>query len=147
MGNTAEMKLLEEVALRKAVSRFRRINKASRKKAITPEVGIFWIDNSGEMFAAGVSVLEGEDYGDFKTFAGSHVGLWDAVIRANPKWRGLEYEEVPRGRVVYKRDPKKPEFIVYMPERIRKYQNKVISRFKLPLGYIRVDFSDEHYQL
>ncbi len=110
-------------------------------------VGIFWIDDSGAMFADGVSLPKATDYGEFRTFDKSHYESWDSVIHAKPKWKHLEYEEVPRGRVVYKRDPKNPEFIVYMPRRIGKFKNKVISRFKLPAGYVRVDFSDEHYQI
>ena len=69
------------------------------------------------------------------------------AVRAVPKWKGLEYEQIPRGRVVYRRDPKKPEFIVYMAKTSDKFKNKVIRRFKLPAGYVRFDFTDEHYQL
>ena len=92
-----ELKMLEEVALRNAISIFRRRS----KKAATPEVGIFWIDGTGTMFAESVSLREAVDYGEFKIFDGSHIDLWDKAVSANPQWRGLEYEEVPRGRVVY----------------------------------------------
>ncbi len=116
-----ERKMLEEVALRNAVAMFRRKNAALTGKSSTPEVGIFWIDDFGKMFAASVSLPEAEDYGEFKIFEKGHLEIWDAAIRANPKWRHLEYAEVPRGRVVYRHTPKKPEFIVYMPRRIGKY--------------------------
>ncbi len=148
MDRTSETKMLEEVALRDALAMFRRKNAASTGKASTPEVGIFWIDDcDGTMYAESVSLRDAVDYGEFKIFEGSHYDLWDKAIRANPKWRNLEYEEVPRGRVVYRKDPKKPEFIVYMPEQIAKHKGKVISRFSLPAGHVRFDFSDEHYQL
>ncbi len=138
-----ERKLLQEVALRNAISRFRRF---SRTGAI-PEVGIFWIDGSGTMFGEGIPLRDAVDYGDFRIFDGSHVDLWSRAVKANPKWRGLEYEQVPRGRVVYRRDPKKPAFIVYMPKRLAKHKGRVISRFELPRGYVRFDFSDEHYRI
>ena len=73
--------------------------------------------------------------------------MWSKAIRANPKWKGLEYEQIPRGRVVYRKDPKKPEFIVYMAKRSVRFKNKVVRRFNLPAGYVRFDFSDEHYQM
>jgi hypothetical protein len=117
------------------------------KKALTPEVGLFWIDDLGTMFAASVSLREAQDYGEFKVFEKGHVDLWGAAIRANPEWRHLEYEEVPRGRVVSRTGRKKPEFIVYMAKRIGKYSDKVTCQFHLPSGCVRFDFDDEHYQM
>lgn len=143
MKDEQEKKLLDEVALRNAIAKFRAM---SKRKAI-PAVGIFWIDDSGTMFAEGVSLNNAEDYGNFKIFGGNHYELWSKAVRANPKWHDREYEEVPRGRVVYKRDIKKPEFIVYMPKRIAKFKGKVIGRFNLPPRYVSFDTSDEHYEI
>ena len=143
MKDSPEMKVLEEVAFRNALAKFRA---ASKTKAI-PELGIFWIDDSGTMFAESISLRDAPDYGECKIFEGSHFEVWSKAVRANPKWRGKEYEEIPRGRVVYKKDPKKPEFIVYLPKRLGKYKKKVIDRFNLPSGHVRFDMSDEHYQM
>ena len=99
------------------------------------------------MFSEGVALTEADDYGDFRIFGGNHYDLWDKAVRANPKWQGKEYEEVPRGRVVYKKDPKKSEFVIYLPKRIMKYKNKVINKFNLPLNQVKVDTSDEHYRM
>ena len=143
MKEKPETKMLEEIALRNAIAKFRA---ASKSKAI-PELGIFWIDDAGTMFAESISLRDAEDYGEFKIFVGSHYDIWPKAVRANPKWRDKEYEEVPRGRVVYKKDPKKPGFIVYLPKRLVKYKNKVMRRFKLPPGYVRFDTSDEHYRV
>jgi len=143
MRDKAEIQMLEEIALRNAIAKFR----AASKKASIPELGIFWIDDSGTMFAESVSLRDAEDYGDFKIFGGDHFNLWDKAVRAVPQWEGMEYEEVPRGRVVYKKDPKKPEFVVYLPKRILRYKNKVVGRFNLPTGHIRFDTSDEHYRM
>ncbi len=113
-----------------------------------PEVGIFWIDDSdGTMFADSVSLKDSEQAGDFCDYGGSHYAMWSKVVRANPKWKGLEYEEVPRGRVVCKMDPKKPVFTVFMAKRLIRYKKKLISRFNLPAKGVRWDFSDEHYQM
>jgi len=143
MRDKAETAMLEEIALRNAIAKFR----AASKKASIPELGIFWIDDSGTMFAESVSLRDAEDYGDFKIFGGDHFNLWDKAVRAVPQWEGMEYEEIPRGRVVYKKDPHKPEFIVYLPKRILRYKNKVVGRFNLPTGHIRFDTSDEHYRM
>ena len=144
MKTEQERKMVEEVALRNAIAKFRA---ASKKKAAIPELGIFWIDDSGTMYAESVSLRDAEDYGDFRIFGGSHFESWAKAVCANPKWRDLEYEAVPRGRVVYRRHPKKPKFIVYMPKKIGKYRRKVIRRFNLPSRYVLFDFSDEHYRI
>ena len=143
MKDQQETKMLEEIALRNAIAKFRSLS----KKGAIPEVGIFWLDDSGTMFAESVSLRDADDYGDCRIFAGSHYDLWKKAVSAVPKWIGKEYEEVPRGRVVYKRDPKKPEFVVYMPKKAVKYKSKVIGRFNLPSGYVRIDTSDEHYRM
>ena len=143
MKRKPETKMLEEIALRNAIAKFR----AASKKAAIPELGIFWIDDSGTMFAESISLRDAPDYGECKIFEGSHFELWSKAVRSNPKWSDKEYEEIPRGRVVYKKNPKKPEFIVYLPKRLSKYKNKVIDRFNLPSSHVRFDMSDEHYRM
>ena len=143
----SEVKLLQEVAIRNAIAMFRKKNAAEGRTASIPMVGIFWMDDTGTIFSDGVSLRDAEDYGEFKTFEGSHYELWDKAVAANPKWKGLEYDEVPRGRVVYRKDAKKPEFIVYMPQRIAKHKNKLYNEFSLPSGFVRFDYSDEHYRM
>jgi hypothetical protein len=138
-----EKKLIEEHALRNAIASFR----AKSKTAAIPHVGIFWIDLKGAIHVETVSLRDAEDYDGFKTFTGSHYDLWDKAIKANPQWQGKEYEEVPRGRVVYRKDPKKPEFIIYMPKQIVKFKGKVIGKFDLPAGAVRIDTTDEHYRM
>jgi hypothetical protein len=142
-----ERKMLEEVALRNAVSKFRRLNAKDTKVASTPEVGLFWCDLVGNMYSETVPLPNAEDYGEFKILDTAHINVWDKAIRANRKWAGKEYEEIPRGRVVYHRDPKNPEFVIYMPKQISKFKSKILARFNLPTGHTRFDFSDEHYRM
>jgi hypothetical protein len=144
MKDRQEKEMLDEIAFRNAIAMFRA---ASGKKGAIPELGIFWIDDSGTMFSESISLRDAVDYGEFKIFDGSHFELWPNAVRANPKWRDREYEEIPRGRVVYKKDPKKPEFIVYLPRKLGKYKKKVIDRFNLPSRHVRFDMSDEHYRI
>ena len=142
-----EKKMLEEVALRNADVQFRRENLVKTKVASTPEVGLFWCDVSGNMFSHAVPLPLAEEYGDFKILDKAHIDVWDNAVHSNPKWKGLEYEDIPRGRVVYMIDPKKPEFIVYLPKVLMKFKNKIMARFNLPVGHVRFDTSDEHYQM
>jgi len=123
------------------------MDKAEKKKASSPEVGIFWIDSDGTMFAESVSLDDAEVAGDFRDYGSSHYVMWDKAIRANPKWKGKEYEQIPRGRVVCRMDPEKPVFTVFMAKRLCKFKKKVIARFNLPAKGVRFDFSDEHYQM
>lgn len=144
MRDEAARKMLEEVALRNAIAKFCAASKG--KTAAIPEVGVFWIADDGTMFHESVSLRDAEDYGDFKIFGGCHYDLWRKAVRANPQWRDKEYENVPRGRVVYRRHPKTPHFIVYLPKRLLKYRGKVVSTFHLPSAYVRFDTTDEHYE-
>jgi hypothetical protein len=146
--NNSEHKMLKEVALRNAIAMFRKKNANSKNmKPAIPKVGIFWIDLDGRMYAEGVSLRGAEDYGEFKIYDRSHFDAWDTAVSKNTKWKGLEYEDVCRGRVVYKRHPKKPVFIVYMPKQLSKSRHKVLSWFGLPSSHVRFDYSDEHYRM
>lgn len=121
---------------------------ASTKKALQPSVGIFWIDDSdGTMFAESVSLKDAEVAGEFADYGGSHYAMWIKAVRVNPKWKGLEYEEVPRGRVVCRMEPEAQVFTVFMAKRLSKFKKKVIARFNLPAKGVRFDFTDEHYQM
>ena len=75
--------------------------------------------------------------------------MWDKVVRATPKWKGLEYEDVPRGRVLWEAGTggKDNKFIVYLPKELLKFKSKIISQFNLPSGQTKFDTSDEHYQM
>jgi hypothetical protein len=144
----AEQKMLEEVAIRNAISMFRNLNASSgKKKASIPSVGIFWIDSKGVMYAESVSLRDAEDYGEFKIFEKPHFDAWGIAVSRNPQWRGLEYDAVPRGRVVYRKGPSSGEFIVYLPKQIAKFKAKVVDMFDLPAGHVRWDYSDEHYRM
>src|SRR5690606_16422031 len=79
------------------------------------QVGIFWflegrIPQTGdEIIRESVPYTHGEDYGDFVNGWSAHVEFWAVVQRIFTT--DLEYDEVPRGRVVYsKRDG---TFLVY----------------------------------
>ena len=120
---------------------------SSKKKASPPEVGIFWIDDDGTMFADSVTLKDAEASGEFADYGGSHYAIWGKAVRLNPKWQGLEYEQIPRGRVVCRMDQGKLIFTVFTAKRLSKFKKKLIAQFNLPGKGVRWDYSDEHYQM
>ena len=142
--NQKKLEAIQDEVFKNAMAKLAKV-----KKAAIPEVGLFWMDMTGLMYAESVPVNNVKDYGGFKGLDASHYDVWGKAVRTNPKWKGLEYEDVPRGRVIWQAGEggKDNEFIVYMPKQLLKFKSKVVSRFELPPGHIRFDTSDEHYQM
>jgi hypothetical protein len=112
---------------------------------ITPHVGIFWLCD-GKPLIDRTSLAEAEDYGDFKTHPRSHLETWSwfqqrGIVRAD-----VEYEEQPRGRVMY--NTKTRRFTVLADWCILKNKKmlaRIISEMKLPIK--KTDKSpDSHYR-
>jgi hypothetical protein len=78
---------------------------------ILPHVGIFWMvsaPSGAQLLAASCLLSEAEPYGDCLTFGPGHYQVWqgwrrsrelDAAARAIV--RAYEYEDWPRGRIVF----------------------------------------------
>jgi len=114
------------------------------KVAGAPEVGIFWVVDSKPVID-GTPLNEAEDYGGFKTHARSHDQMWSVFRRNNIVPRDLEYDEVPRGRVVY--DIKTRTFTFYADRCILKNKqlvNKIKGSMNLPSSV--KDSTDSHYR-
>ena len=95
--------------------------------AYGPSVGIFWVVETGpgeaRLLTAGCSLETAEPYGDFLTFADGHYEVWerwrnikdhDPALRAVV--RTFEYEDWPRGRIVF--DQVKKHFILYADRKL-----------------------------
>lgn len=65
-----------------------------------PMIGIFWFLED-RLLTKGVPLGEAEPYDKCLTFPCSHIDYWETLRVSGkvPEW--MEYEEVPRGRVVY----------------------------------------------
>jgi hypothetical protein len=98
-----------------------------------PHVGIFWVvqatEDEARLLAAGCPLDQAEAYGDCLTYGPGHYETWDHWRRGRPVGPALcatvwlyEYEDWPRGRVVFDR-----------------------SHFHLPADRTEVQ-SDWHYQ-
>lgn len=99
--------------------------------AVSASVGIFWgVKQSGDLFLINekTTLAESETYGDFLTFPTGHHEIWEPLTQMSSsqlKQRhlpaailGREYEDFPRGRVVYHM-PKKL-FTIYADRRLQR---------------------------
>jgi hypothetical protein len=121
-----------------------------------PAVGIFWfvLDCAGlrHMLADGCGLAEAEPYGDCLTFAPGHDDVWTRWRRTGPANRALaatvrdgEYDEWPRGRIVF--DRAADRFMLYADRRITAagLADEISRHFFLPAGRVVVQH-DLHYR-
>lgn len=125
--------------------------------AKTASTGIFWLvapaNGKARLLTAGCALDAAELYGAFLTFADGHYAIWEGWRRADggadADLRGIlnlfEYEDWPRGRIVFNR-PKK-RFILYADRKLLRPETiAAIERlFALPPDRTDVE-TDFHYQ-
>ena len=108
------------------------------------EVGIFWFFR-GEIFQASVPHTHGENYGDFVNGIADHCTFWRSIQRLLPAAERYSYDQVPRGRVVYrKRDD---VYLVYGSAHFVRNEGQrhaVLEAFHL-LDAKAIFREDEHY--
>jgi hypothetical protein len=122
----------------------------------TPHVGIFWVvqttEGEARLLAAGCPLDQAEPYGDCLTYSSGHYETWDHWRRdrtVDPALRALvrsyEYEDWPRGRIVFDRVPDR--FILYADRKLLTPATiaRLKTQFHLPTERIEVQ-SDFHYQ-
>lgn len=95
------------------------------------KVGIFWFYQSLPLVAA-VPLQHGIDNGDFINGPDDHLPAWERVRRAVPALWNIEYDEVPRGRVIYKKA--EGRFVVYMNKVLHRddYKQAILHLFAMP---------------
>jgi hypothetical protein len=121
-----------------------RTKAARTKQASGPEVGVFWL-YKGNVLSFSQSLDEAEDFAGYKTFGTGHDKVWLNYQRAGIVPRDLDYDEIPRGRIVY--SIKKREFILYADACIQKNKramSTIMKDFHLRAANTKVE-SDEHY--
>jgi hypothetical protein len=130
---------------------------ASAATTATPSIGVFWLVQGNAQLPVLLADLcpvgSGEPYDDFLTYGG-HYDHWDKLaalgagelgrrgLPTAPVWS--EYEEWPRGRVVYHVPTER--FILYADRQLQQPEtlNLIIHRFGLPQDRYEVR-SDRHY--
>ncbi len=110
-----------------------------------PCVGIFWFvmrTARPQLLARLRPWPQGEDYGDFKTEPTSHYHLWP-IIKRQINIAG-EYDDWPRGRVVYNVPGR--SFTAYIDRQLAgdTYRAALLHRFNLPIKQTQFAF-DAHY--
>ena len=118
-------------------------DKASRRK-LEPRVGIFWLVD-GEPLIDSTSLGEAEPYGDHLTHPRGHAEMWVQYQRGGLVSQEMEYEEPPRGRVIY--HTKTRQFTFLADRCILRDKNvvrRIMSELKLPRN-TGTD-TDSHYR-
>lgn len=123
-----------------------------------PRVGVFWFvpdGNTSVLISGSVPLSRAEPYGDCLTYPRGHYELWEEwrrMLASDLIGNGLpvsiighEYEEFPRGRVVYQRPAKR--FVIYADRKL--FDAAIIARIveQFALAHeIREVRSDDHYR-
>ena len=120
-------------------------------------VGPFWVveaDRRAAIIALAVPLEQADAYGDMLTVDTGHLDYWSRLARRGalalreaglptaPVW--CEYEEWPRGRVLY--DSTARRFVVRADRKLHKPQflRLIAGRFQIALAGTDV-FPDDHY--
>ena len=150
-------KLNQFFHLRNLNAKYKDINLKNIEKTITPRVGFFWVDiEDNKIYGKCINFDEGELLSSetFKYLVhpdAGHYDAWKEIATQNPKWKGIQYEDIPRGRVVFFLSPnvKRCEFRIYMCPVVKTncYEKMVCEEYNLPEDYYRFFYDDEHYYL
>jgi len=107
------------------------------------KVGIFWWYR-GRLLASAVPIAEGVVSGDIVDSALNHYSHWRLIQQQHPALHRLEYDEVPRGRVVFSK--KEVVFSVFMNSKLNRpgVKNSITRAFELDGKNVRFA-SDSHY--
>jgi hypothetical protein len=122
------------------------MNQSKHKKhqiVTNGKVGIFWFFE-GEILAATWPLQAGEEYDDFINGKTDHVHFWHTLQKQHSELRVREYQEVPRGRVLFNKS--EGMFLIYMDKVLFKSQTKkaIIKEFELTIAESKF-LSDIHY--
>ena len=113
----------------------------------TGDVGIFWFITPADILQDSVSLTEGQDDGDFVNGPSGHYEFWEHLKTQIPSLKGIEYDRVPRGRVIYCKGD--CTFLVYgSTATISDPQMRMIIERDFRLRGERVKYiQDSHYEM
>jgi hypothetical protein len=107
-------------------------------------LGIFWLVD-GKLIFDILPLSKAQQYGDHLTHPRSHFRVWPTFERSGRVPRGSEYDEYPRGRVMY--HPASKEFTLLADSCILKHKG-LIAQIKKALHLrkrVNLDL-DSHYK-
>jgi hypothetical protein len=115
------------------------------KKAGVPQVGIVFV-YKGKVFIDGTPVTEAESLGgQFKIHDRDHYKYWEQLRGMGAVPADVEYDEVPRGRVVY--DTKSRKYTLFLDRCILR-NKKLVSRIRAHMSLFEntATDTDSHYR-
>ena len=119
--------------------------KAESIDSSVPKIGIFWAVRR-TLVLLGIPVSEGKGYGEYFIYEPSHYDKWRELQRDGVAPRECEYEEFPRGRVMFNRST---EPYLLLADRCilgnKQILNQIMQEMSLPKGRT-VFASDDHYR-
>lgn len=110
-----------------------------------PRVGIFWLVD-GKLLIDSTALSEAQRYGDALIHAPGHNAVWQRFRQEGIAQREMEYEESPRGRVMY--NTKTQRFLLLADKCILKDKSvmkEVMAGLKLPRNKTEKG-PDDHYR-
>lgn len=115
----------------------------STKNALRSKIGIFWNFN-GKLLKSKTALEDGVDYAGVIHSEIDHIDHWPVLQRRHRELGLLEYQEVPRGRVMFVKRTRK--FRVLMDKVLHTPRNKqmLLEVFNLPKTKT-VFGTDPHY--
>jgi len=76
------------------------VNPSAQRGNEEPHVGIFWLID-GKLLIDSMPLSQAEPYGDHLTHPRSHIDVWEQWRLSGKVPAESEYEEFPRGRVMF----------------------------------------------
>ena len=113
--------------------------------ASMPEVGIFWLIDK-KLVADSIPWRQANISSSFYSGKNDHAAFWTTLQRLVPQWKGNEYTDYPRGRVLF--DAMEEVFRVYSSRAIigsPALRNLILAEFKRPLAATKFA-ADYHYE-
>ena len=111
------------------------------------KVGIFWIYRN-KIIGKTYTLSEAEKYGDFLSPILGHYEYWEEIQKQVPELYYEEYENIPRGRVVF--DRIKNKFVLLSSKKIIRSKSAVTAIkafFSIPDNTKLIKKSDFHYEI
>ena len=137
-----DKQIIKEVLASIAASQQRR---SKAKKAGVPQVGIIFLVK-GKLWIDSTPVTEAEGYAHFKIHERDHHQYWGQLQRMKAVPAEVEYDEVPRGRVVY--DTQTRKYTLYLDRCIlknKKLVSRIMAEMNLPFEKTETN-TDSHYR-
>jgi hypothetical protein len=106
------------------------IRRPTRHSKKEPSVGIFWAIDSN-LVVDSTLLSQAEPYGVHLTHSSSHLEVWTRFQESGTVPADVEYEELPRGRVIY--NTKTTRFTMLSDRCILK-DRKLVEKIRLRLG-------------